>query len=191
MTNQELILGFIIVFIIYVIITLPIKQAALIIIGILAVTLYKNEKFDDRYRNVQLTQDIDTLGQEIYPQDEIAVKGISKWDNSDLVSSVVDDVSSVYYNRNEVARASRPTFYRYEDYLKRNNVNARSYNADQAMARAQGYRSDRNKRALTGQVRHTRNSYDKFFQDELYQNENREWWSNENSDLENEWRPWI
>lgn len=51
--------------------------------------------------------------------------------------------------------------------------------ADELLARAQQHIAGRNKRAIDGAVRHTANSFSKYFANELQETVEREWWSHE------------
>jgi hypothetical protein len=54
-------------------------------------------------------------------------------------------------------------------------------NVDEQIARKSQHRGQLNRRAIDGNVRGTRQTYDKIYQRELDSNENRVWWETDNS----------
>ena len=66
-------------------------------------------------------------------------------------------------------------------------LNERALSMDDKLARKQQHRADINKRAIDGRVRATKNLYEKYFANELAENEARDWWDGEASDNENDY----
>lgn len=71
-----------------------------------------------------------------------------------------------------------------------NNPLSGKQNIDEMMARKAQHTSSLNKRALDGAVRSTKNKYWINFQEELDENEKREWWTSEAQDMETDWTPY-
>jgi hypothetical protein len=64
----------------------------------------------------------------------------------------------------------------------------RAINMDDKMARKQHHRADMNKKAIDGAVRSTRDKFDKYFANELPENESREWWGGDALDKESDFK---
>jgi hypothetical protein len=60
---------------------------------------------------------------------------------------------------------------------------------DELLARKQQHRSAINEKAIQGYVRSTRNIFQKYFTDELAENEQREWWDAESLDFDTDFNP--
>jgi hypothetical protein len=61
-------------------------------------------------------------------------------------------------------------------------------NVDESLARKQMHRGAMNKKARDGQIRSTRAIFEKYFRDELNENEGRVWYSSEAKGTEVDWR---
>ena len=185
-SEQDLLLILLIVLIIYLILTLPTEQTVAIISSLVLIFLYtesKTKKKDNmrsnpqsrnKYGNIQTARDINPIKQ-------IPYRGqmYGPVDNSDLVNAEFDEEEMVYYGNNM------------GESRYRNNISGRGYGVDEQLVRMQQNISDKNKRAIDGAVRSTKNKFSIYFEDELAQNEQREWWSNENKDFEMMDRPYV
>lgn len=67
-------------------------------------------------------------------------------------------------------------------------LNENGINNDDKLSRGQMHRSQMNKRAIDGAVRATRNQFEKYFGNELDENEKREWWSHQADDVETDYQ---
>ncbi len=67
-------------------------------------------------------------------------------------------------------------------------LNDDAISMDDKLARGQTHRSEMNKRAIDGAVRATRHQFDKYFANELPENESREWWNNQADDNETDYK---
>jgi hypothetical protein len=67
-------------------------------------------------------------------------------------------------------------------------LNENAINIDDKLSRGQMHRSLMNKRAIDGTVRATRNQFDKYFVNELDENEKREWWNHQADDVETDYQ---
>lgn len=143
----------------------------------------------------EIPPEVDTIDQRItdiiYPNDTM--------DNSDIVQGYLQKGSSIFQpgtaqgvtttssaNHSNFTLAQPGMYNQYSVPL-----NPRGYNADEALARKQQHRGNMNKRAIDGMVRSTRNVFQKYFTDELRENENREWWSAEAQPIETDFRPYY
>jgi hypothetical protein len=143
----------------------------------------------------EIPTEVDTIDQRItdiiYPNDTM--------DNSDVVQGYLQKGSSIFQpgtaqgvtttssaNHSNFTLAQPGMYNQYSVPL-----NPRGYNADEALARKQQHRGNMNKRAIDGMVRSTRNVFQKYFTDELRENENREWWSAEAQPIETDFRPYY
>jgi hypothetical protein len=64
----------------------------------------------------------------------------------------------------------------------------RAINMDDKMARKQHHRADMNKKAIDGAVRTNRDYFERFFGNELPENEAREWWEGDALDKESDFK---
>lgn len=123
-------------------------------------------------------------------------------DNADVVTRFItggadtyipEEASSQSYNK--VYDLAYPKHPGYEmgagsDLLYGQSVplNENAINNDDKLSRGQMHRSLMNKRAIDGAVRATRNQFDKYFGNELDENEKREWWSHQADDVETDYQ---
>lgn len=68
-------------------------------------------------------------------------------------------------------------------------LNPASTTMDETLARKQQQRASINKRAIDGAVRSTKNMFQKYFANELDENEKRVWWSDEAQELTTDFDP--
>jgi hypothetical protein len=123
----------------------------------------------------------------------------SALDNSDMIQDYIQKGSSIFQpgtaqgvTTTSSAQHSNFTLAQPGMYMEYSvPINGRGYNADEALARKQQHRSSMNKRAIDGAVRSTRNIYQKYFTDELNENEEREWWTAEAQPIETDFRPYY
>jgi len=147
-----------------------------------------------RYGNISVMNDIDKLS---HRNADMEYNNISDlYDNSDIIDSVIHNHSSTFQPNH--AQGVTPTTSAYHSNFKlaepgRTDVdnleymtplNDKAISADEALARKQQHRASINKRAIDGAVRTTKNKFQRIFQDELDENEEREWWSAESTKFE-------
>lgn len=124
----------------------------------------------------------------------------SSADNADVVSQFLTGGSEVY----EPQEAKSANYYSVHDLAFPHHakidgkadlllgslvpLNDDAINMDDKLARGQTHRSEMNKRAIDGAVRATRNQFDKYFANELPENESREWWSHQADDNETDYK---
>lgn len=150
------------------------------------------------YGNITLSGDVDTLFQRKTTLDMTNVKP-DDLDNSDMVQIAMQRGSSIFQpNTAQGTTASQAGYHSnfklgqpgmYMEYSV--PINPRGYTADEALARLQQHRSEINKKAIDGAVRNTRNVFEKYFVNELKENEDREWWSAEAQPMETDFRPYT
>lgn len=68
-------------------------------------------------------------------------------------------------------------------------LNNRATSVDENLARKMQHRGAMNKKAIDGAVRATRNLYEKYFRNELDENERKEWWTAQAQDMETDFMP--
>lgn len=151
-----------------------------------------------QYGNIGTSSNVDTLFQRHTDLDMTDVAR-DDLDNSDFVQLAMQKGSTIFQpNTAQGVTASSSAYHSnfklaqpgmYMEYSV--PINQRGYNADEALSRAQQHRSSINKRAIDGAVRSTRNIYERFFQNELNENEQREWWSAEAQPFETDFRPYY
>jgi hypothetical protein len=151
-----------------------------------------------QYGNIGTSSDVDTLFQRHTDLDMTNVAP-DDLDNSDFVQDSMQKGSSIFQpNTAQGVTASQAAYHSnfklaqpglYMEYSV--PINPRGYTADEALARKQQHRADINKKAIDGAVRSTRNIYERFFQNELNENENTEWWSAEAAEFETDFRPYY
>jgi len=151
-----------------------------------------------QYGNIGTSGDIDTLFQRKTDLDMTDVTP-DDLDNSDFVQESIQKGSSIFQpNTAQGVTASQAAYHSnfklaqpgmYMEYSV--PINPRGYTADEALARKQQHRADINKKAIDGAVRSTRNIFNRFFQNELNENEEREWWTAEAANFETDFRPYY
>lgn len=151
-----------------------------------------------QYGNIGTSSNVDTMFQRHTDLDMTDVAP-DDLDNSDLVQYAMQKGSTIFQpNTAQGVTASSSAYHSnfklaqpgmYMEYSV--PINQRGYNADEALSRIQQHRSSINKRAIDGAVRSTRNIYERFFQNELNENEQREWWSAEAQPFETDFRPYY
>lgn len=145
------------------IIFLPKEIVIAMIVGaalIVAILKYKPESFSD----VSLP-DINPL---VQAQTEIV--GTSELDNSDEVMNLL--------NKNSTT----------SDFLNSSPISDEGLDLDHAIMQKTAHTNNLNKRAIDGRVRTTKKLYEKYFENELAEQEDREWWSAEASPIETDFR---
>jgi hypothetical protein len=157
-----------------------------------------DENVFSQYGNIGTSNNVDTLFQRNTDLDMTNVAP-DDLDNSDFVQEYIQKGSSIFQpNTAQGVTASSSAYHSnfklaqpgmYMEYSV--PINPRGYNADEALARKQQHRASINKRAIDGAVRSTRNIFNRFFQNELSENEEREWWSAEAQNFETDFRPYY
>lgn len=123
-------------------------------------------------------------------------------DNADVVTRFItggadtyvpeEASSQSYYKVHDLAYPKHPGYEMGagSDLLYGQSVplNENAINNDDKLSRGQMHRSQMNKRAIDGAVRATRNQFDKYFSNELDENEKREWWSHQADDVETDYQ---
>lgn len=146
---------------------------------------------DDRsyseYRNISTTADIDPLLQR---RADLIIPSDNTIDNSDIVQNVLMMGSSTFLPNNAQGISTTSSAYHSNFTLGEPDphiknlaytvpLNDPGLNLDQALARKQQHRGSMNKRSIDGNVRNTKNVFQRNFINELDENEEREWWSAE------------
>ena len=134
---------------------------------------------------------------------DMAFSENSEIDNGDVVNQFItggaqayvpqEVQSDNYYSVHDLAYPKHPGEAIGEakpDYLLGSLVvlNDDAISMDDKLARGQTHRSEMNKRAIDGAVRATRHQFDKYFANELPENESREWWNNQADDNETDYK---
>lgn len=138
-----------------------------------------------KYGNISMS-DIDLTNQQ-YPQFQPKSKKY-KIDNLDSIETVLTRGTSLFqignkpnysptFGTSPVPNSSFPRS-KYQFPL------SGQQNVDELLARKQQQRSDLNQLSTDGRVRSTKTCYQKYFNEELNENEHRVWWSSESQDLE-------
>jgi hypothetical protein len=128
---------------------------------IVAILKYKPETFSDIF----VKSDINPL---VQAQTEIV--GTSELDNSDEVMNLL--------NKNSTT----------SDFLNSSPISDEGLDLDHAIMQKTAHTNNLNKRAIDGRVRTTKKLYEKYFENELAEQEDREWWSAEASPIETDFR---
>jgi len=182
--NINILIFLVVVFIIYVLSTLELRQGLFIIIGLILAILYADmksqsipiERFEDQ-PNISFAGDIDTTKQQFYrPLRSIP----GEIDNEDVINNALHRYGQTYYTNNNAPSSANPS----DDFHVHSNMYDQShgYNMDEQLSRFNAHRQTLNKRAIDGTVRTTKNRFAKYFAGELAESENREWWNNESRD---------
>lgn len=125
-----------------------------------------------------------------------------EYDNADVVTRFItggadtyvpeEASSQSYYKVHNLAYPKHPGYEMGagSDLLYGQSVplNENGINNDDKLSRGQMHRSQMNKRAIDGTVRATRNKFDKYFGNELDENEKREWWSHQADDVQTDYQ---
>ena len=138
-----------------------------------------------KYGNISLSNDIDMSQQRVYasvgsPNDPI--------DNSDVIDMAVSKGSMLYQSINNNITPIKSTMS--QDVLGSSGTveydipMTGSQTIDEVLARKQQHRASINKKAIDGHVRSTKKIYEKYFKDELDENESKVWWSSEAQEIE-------
>jgi hypothetical protein len=142
------------------------------------------------YKNISTSSDIDMTRQEL--SDE-SVTESGKIDNSDVIDMVITRGTSLFQPDGKgftPLRGSEDNTFEKRGFSLFNIPLTGSQDVDELLARKQTQRGAINKRALDGQVRATRNLFNRYFQEELNENEQRVWYSSEAQNLETDWNPY-
>ena len=176
------------------------KIINLTILGILYI-LYQNYNDEHKHEENFIPEDVDPLIN-TYPQYEPKIRQElnnkkSELDNSDVIKKA----SSSFVTLNDpplsiTNNAAMSNFYNkmgghvdnYSNFTI--PINDHGITLDEALARKQAHRSLMNKRAIDGSVRTTKKMFEKFFQQELNENEKRVWWSSESNLNETDMMPY-
>ena len=147
-----------------------------------------NDENFDKYGNINLDKDVDTLQQRNYIPIE---KNNSTINNNGVIDrAIYGYITEHTPNEPGISNSSSATMTNFylgqpaETEFIRESYDVRAIDADEALSRKQQHRSDMNRKAIEGKVRSTKNLYNKYFADELDQNEKRDWWSSEADDYE-------
>ena len=136
-----------------------------------------------KYDNISLSDDADMTMQEVPVN-----FGNNTYDNLDVIESSITRGTSLFPSE----QVGFSTLEGDPDMLNRyqNIALSGQQNIDELLARKQAQRSTMQKRSLDGAVQATKNLYSKYFTEELNENENREWWSSEASEIETDFTPY-
>lgn len=154
-----------------------------------------------KYQNVN-TDQLDSMKQRVLGMgEEIDNNANTGIDHSDLVDAVISGGSSYFQPIGQgvsTTSSAEESVFNLEQPAADGDGEYNMYdigitsapNMDELLARKQQHRANMNKKAIDGRVRSTRNIYEKYFNNELNENEHRVWWSSEAVDLETDFRPW-
>jgi hypothetical protein len=123
------------------------------------------------------------LGEVDMTKQEVELDGENdSMDNADVIEQVITRGTTLL-------PAFSPTnnHYNWELQKKYNIPLSGKQNMDEMLARKQSQRAALNRDALTGKSRHTANTYQESFREELNENEERVWYSSEAQPLETDW----
>jgi hypothetical protein len=153
------------------------------------------------YDNISFQRDIDSMGQRNIDL-ELSPVDTTEFDNTDIVESAIAKHSSNFqpdrahgFSSSNSAYLSNMTLG--EPDPNGNNLrytvplNDFAYDLDESLSRGQQYRASINKRAIDGAVRSTKNIFQRFFNNEMDENEKRVWYSAEAQDLETDFRSYY
>jgi hypothetical protein len=154
-----------------------------------------------KYGNMSLTVDADQAQQRILGMGEdLGPENPTSIDNSDVVQAVMLRGSS-YFQPNwkgiTPTSSGQYTNFSLAEPAEKGRVSpydmtlSGGQNLDEILARKQQQRQYTAKQAIDGHVRATRNMFNKYFNNELIENEQKEWWSAEAQDFETDFRPWT
>lgn len=168
-----------------------------------------NLQFDDQSYSttgVAVSRDFGVIPvsqlQRDYNLPESAADDAGEMDNADVVTRFItggadtyvpeEASSQSYYKVYDLAYPKHPGYEMGSgsDLLYGQSVplNENGINNDDKLSRGQMHRSQMNKRAIDGAVRATRNQFEKYFGNELDENEKREWWSHQADDVETDYQ---
>jgi len=159
---------------------------------------YDNNRYSE-HGNITMARDIDSMQQRSIDLDLSSSDDI---DNADTVETAIEKHSSNFQPDRAHGFSSTNSAYLSNYTLGEPNpamaklsytvpLNDAAYDLDESLSRGQQYRASINKRSIDGAVRHTRNSYNRVFSNELKENEKRVWYSAEAEDLETDFRPYY
>jgi hypothetical protein len=139
----------------------------------------------NKYGNISTT-DIDMTTQEMPNMDFDS----SYIDNSDVIEMAITRGTSLFHPDGQGFSPLKGVAETPSVFSEYNIPLTGQQNVDELLARKQQQRAAINKRALDGRVRATRALYNKYFTEELDENEKRVWWSSESADIETDWSPY-
>lgn len=151
------------------------------------------------YGNISQMNDLNPIDQRISDLDYRNPTG--DIDNSDVIEDALGRGSSTFQPSNAQGVTPLSSAYYSHFTLAEPNphiegmeysvpLNEAGLNADASLSRKQQHRSSINKRAIDGAVRSTRNKFQKYFQNELDESAELEWWSAEADDTETDFNAW-
>lgn len=154
------------------------------------------------YDNISLPRDIDSVEQRRIDLDLRGLNQSTTIDNSDAVEDAVSRFSSTFQPSNSQGVTSTSSAELAGTTLgepERQRLllaysvpfNDGAYDLDESLARGQQHRGTINKRAIDGAVRSTKNVFQRTLQNELDENEEREWWSAESTKFETDFHPYY
>lgn len=140
----------------------------------------------NKYGNISTSMDIDMTEQQIQ---NMKFNGVSI-DNSDVIEMAITRGTTLFQPDGKGFSPLRGNVETPSMFANYNTVLSGKQNVDEMLARKQQQRANINKRAIDGTVRDTRTFYDKFYKNELDENEKRVWYSSESQDIETDWNPY-
>lgn len=149
-----------------------------------------------KYGNVSLSEDIDMAQQmdsDAFNATAFKNSGFNKSstiDNNDVIEEAITRGVSLF---NPSENSFTPINGNAVDLVQASKFDiplSGKQNVDELLARKQQQRANLNKMAIDGAVQSTKNIYEKYFSEELDENEHRVWWSSEAQDLETDWNPY-
>jgi hypothetical protein len=154
---------------------------------------WDNENYD-KYGNIKTEKNVDTFDQRTFVPIEPSMG--TNIDNQDVVNRAIrGQISPHTPLERGVSPSSSATMTNFYLGDKHSNINpiirepyeVKALDMDEILARKQQHAGDKNRKALDGKIRSTKNIYQRFFADECDQNEKRVWWSAEADDYETDY----
>jgi hypothetical protein len=145
-----------------------------------------------KYGNIRESEDIDSMDQRLY---DLSFSNDGKLDNADIVEETLMRGNAVFQpNQAGVSTTSNAQLSKFNlgepGVMSEYNLpQTNSVGADEMLARKQQHRASINKKAIDGHIRSTKNIYQKYFANELDENEHRVWWSDEASEITTDFDP--
>lgn len=148
-----------------------------------------NDNYEiSKYNNISTSEDIDMTKQEEAPMPRLFLDNTI--DNSDVIEMAITKGTTLFQPNGtgfSPLKGIADIPKHFNDY---DIPLSGQQNVDEMLSRKQQQRAATNKRALDGAVRATKELYNKYFQEELDENEKRVWYSSEAQDIETDWNPY-
>lgn len=142
-----------------------------------------------KYNNIT-EDDINLASQEPQNYGTPIIEHNENIDNSDNIETAITRGTSLFFP-NSIGFTPTAIMPDMPSHWKDYNIPlSGQQDLDERLATKQQQRSNLNKIAIDGSVRSTKNIYEKYFNEELQENEDRVWWSSESQPIETDWTPY-